>query len=144
MENIHLKQSHPAQQDTPFIASIRQIKEWLSQIFSVPKLGWGLAAVQCALIIFLLLPNRQDTHYNTLSSSQNVTTSQESIQQLVFNEATREREIRKLMDAINGEITGGPSAEGMYQISLPQNSTIESTVKNLRNNKRIIFVEKAL
>jgi len=142
MENISLKQFQPAQQDT-FVASLRQIKEWFSQIFSVPKLGWGLAVVQCALIIFLLLPNRQDTHYNTLSSSQNVTTGQKTIQ-LVFDETTTEREIRRIMDTINGEITGGPSTEGMYQISLPQNSNVESTVKNLRKNKKIIFVEKAL
>lgn len=124
-------------------ARIGQMKEWLSELFTVPKLGWGIAAVQCALIVFLLLPNQRETSYETLSSSKPAVAGQITIQ-LVFDEKTTEKEIRRILNAINAEITGGPSTEGMYQIGLLQNSDADLIIKDLRQNKSVFFAERAL
>ena len=140
-QNINQDDTHPVVQSTTG-SRIEQAKEWMSELFTVPKIGWGIAAVQCVLIVFLLLPNQREARYETLSSSKPSVVQQITLQ-LVFDEKTTEKEMRQILNTINGEITGGPSAEGMYQVGLHQNSDVDSIITELREKKTILFVERA-
>lgn len=124
-------------------SSVEKVKEWFTELFTVPRLGWGIAAVQCAVIVLLLVPAQQQTSYKTLTSSEAPITHQTTLQ-LVFDERSTEKEIRQIMTAIHAEITGGPTAEGMYQVSLQENSDVDSIITTLRTKKNVLFVEKAL
>lgn len=124
-------------------ATVERLKSWFSNIFTMPHVGWGIAAVQCAVILFLLIPSQRGARYETLSMSEPAVPEQMTLQ-LVFNEKAQEKEIRRIIHSIKGNIVAGPSSEGMYQVSLPDDSNIEGTVKELRSKKSIVFVEKAL
>jgi len=68
---------------------------------------------------------------------------------VMFNENASEREIRQVLQEINGAIVGGPSAQRIYTIelkSIPQGNTaeVEKVLQKLRQNKRVVALAQAV
>lgn len=121
----------------------KTITDWFRSIFQAPQIGWGVAAVQCALIVLLLLPGRQQTTYQTLSAS-DPQVGMKTTLQLVFDEQTTEKEIRQVVQTLGGEITGGPSAEGVYQVGIKKDKDVDSIILTLRSKPNVLFIERKL
>ncbi len=148
LEKIDSEERSEKKHGTPVEAAlspsfIETATEWLRGIFAAPQVGWGVAAVQCALIVFLLLPGQQQANYETLSSSDSQTAYKVTLQ-LVFDDQTTQKEIREVIEALGGQITAGPSSEGMYQVGIDKSEDIDSIVLTLRSRPNVLFLERKL
>ncbi len=119
------------------------ITGWFRTVFRAPKIGWGVAAVQCALIVLLLLPGVRQSEYQALSASDPEVTAKTTLQ-LVFDEQTTEKEIRYVVQTLGGEITGGPSAEGVYKVGIEKDKDVDSIILTLRSKPNVLFIERKL
>ena len=112
----------------------------LKDSFTLP---WGLALIQAAVIVVLLVPRIPENSYNTLGITRETEGNQEISLNIVFNESARESEIRELLIPISGSIINGPSPQGRYQISIPSKHSEKQIVSTLKQSELILFVEKA-
>ena len=108
---------------------------------------WGLAMVQAAVIVFLLIPHLPEKTFDTLGFVTQIPGADQKVEgemvsfNIVFNESSSEAEIRELLLSISAAIISGPSLKGRYQIAIPGGN--ERVLSDLRQSELILFVEKA-
>ncbi|MBU0483092.1 MAG: zf-HC2 domain-containing protein [Proteobacteria bacterium] len=115
----------------------------LRAFFGPPSLAWGIVAVQCLLIIALLVTPDREVYFQTLSDSHFVATEGIMIN-LVFTEEVSEVDMRFLLLQVRADIVAGPSAQGRYVISVPASQKLAETLSILRASPVIKFAEPAL
>jgi len=116
--------------------------EILRGFFSSPRFSWGVAAVQVVIILFLLVGLPGQERMKTLSSGYSQNNGQVRIN-IVFKEDAREREIRDLINSIDGDIIGGPTPQGLYIIRIKDRRNIRDVIKYLKRYKIVRFAEAA-
>ncbi len=108
-------------------------------------LPWGLAVVQAALIVILLIPGQPDHSYQTLSTGGDAAIGADgSFYNIVFSESASEARIRTLLINTNASIIAGPSAEGRYRIVLPDGAHHQEHVARLRRDAVVRFLEPVM
>ena len=129
-------------QQVPHMATrLQQAWSWLKNSVTIP---WGMALVQAAVIVILLLPGTNQTAYKTLGFAPGMENAHaETSYNVVFKDSAQESEIRELLLTVSGAITSGPSTQGRYVISLPPDKANETVVETLKQSEIIVFIEKA-
>ena len=113
--------------------------EWLRESLTIP---WALAAVQAALIVFLVMPSPQDKTYQTLSSNSPAVEQPEQITyNIVFKESATAQQIKELMLSLNGSITSGPTDQGRYLVSFDQSANLSSLVSLVEDSDIVLFFQ---
>jgi hypothetical protein len=123
------------------IEYMEKTKDFFNWIFLSPRLSWGIVAVQLAVILFLLIGIPKDSGFKTLTSKPPLLREGIKIN-VVFDQETREKEIRELINRIGGSIVSGPSPEGLYIIEIKETKDIEKTMRELKESGITQFVEK--
>jgi hypothetical protein len=119
-----------------------KIKEFLKGSFSSPRVSWGVAAVQLAIILLLLVNLFRGNGYVTLTSEDVLKKEGIGIH-VVFDRESKEREIREVLQKVGATIVRGPSPEGLYTIQIEKKRDVEEALKFLRESKIVRFAEKA-
>ena len=125
---------------SPLAVSIRNFWQRIRESIAVP---WMLAAAQAVVIVLLLVPApRQDT-YSTLSATEVAAHSEKTGINVVFRPNAPESDIRGLLHAIQGSVSGGPSKEGRYVVSIGSRSDLDKAVLTLKQSEIVMFAEPA-
>ena len=114
------------QVDAPHAASsahrpslARKLRSWLVE--TPPPMRWALA-LQAALIValtgVLLAPAPPDAPYETLSRGADPAAGERARLRVVFAADTTEKELRDLLNSIDGRIVDGPTPQGVYTLQL--------------------------
>ncbi len=102
---------------------IHQMASWMTQLFSAPRLAWGLCAVQ-ALALVLLLVARQP-EYRTMSVEHRPH-SGEIVMNVIFKEDTKVPQMVLLLKKIHGKIIDGPGQGGLFIVKVPEPQAAEA------------------
>jgi len=122
--------------------SIAKVLEFLKGLFSSPRLSWGIAAVQFAIILLLIINLTTGNGFETLTSRHSQQGDGMRIN-VVFDKESKEKEIREALNRIGATIVKGPSPEGLYTIMVKNDQDLEMKLEVLRKAEIIRFVEKA-
>ncbi|MDI1472522.1 MAG: hypothetical protein QMD43_05375 [Thermodesulfovibrio sp.] len=120
----------------------RNAKIW--KFFSLhPKFSFAIIIIQTLIIISSVLYFLSiEKEFKTLSVS-NIQAEDGVKINVVFHEDAKEKEIRKLINEINGRIIDGPNKKGLYVVSIKDKEKINYTLDILRKNKIVVFAELA-
>lgn len=120
----------------------RNAKIW--NFFSLyPKISFAIIIIQTLIIIFSVIYFFNiEKEFRTLSIA-NIQAEDGVKINLVFREDAKEKEIRKLINDINGRIIDGPNKKGLYVISIIDKENINEILEILRKNKIVVFAEPA-
>ncbi len=113
-------------------------------IFSFPRLAWGIAAVQFAVIVFMgfqLAGERSEFH--TLSS-RIAASKGEARANIVFREKATEAEIRRLLLSTGARIVDGPSPSRCYVIAVADPQGMDKALAAFRASGIVILAERSL
>jgi len=132
----------PKNQTEP--AAIANLLEFWDRLKTSLTIPWGVALVQMAAIVILLLPGTNKDTFETLSRSSSLDAAHSSISfNIVFQKSAQEEEIRELLLSIGGSITSGPSVQGLYVITLPSDAPIPKVTKILTGSNIVAFNKRA-
>ena len=101
--------------------------------------GWRAAAIAACLLLMLQtvvtfnLGNRGDL---TAAGGPQIVQTQGHLVDVTFAPDAQEKNIRNLLLAIDASIVDGPSALGVYKLSIPRD--VETAVKKLKAHKNLI------
>lgn len=122
-------------------SSLFELWAWLKDSVSIP---WGVALVQTAVIVILLLPGTNQESFKTLSRSSATDDALSGLSfNIVFKKSAQEEEIRKLLLSLGGSITSGPSAQGRYVVFLSSDTTAADAEEILKESAIVIFSKRA-
>jgi len=120
---------------------VEKLREFLRDLFGSPRLSWGIAAVQLAIIIILIVNLWGGEKLKTLTSRD---IQEEGIKiNVIFDKESQEKEIRLVLEKIKATIIGGPSHEGLYIIRVRDRQDINSVLEVLKKSGIVRFAEKA-
>jgi anti-sigma-K factor RskA len=120
-----------------------------------PAARWAIAAQAAALALLLAVaavrtqqPGAAPAPFRALSDPPAAAAPAPAERQvrLVFAHETTEREMRELLLAVHGELTGGPSELGVYSVTLPAGDRaerLEVVLAYLRAHPRVRLAEPA-
>jgi hypothetical protein len=111
-------------------------------LFAAPRLAWAVAGVQLIIIVALLTVYPRTGKYETLSGGSPAAVAGTRIN-VIFKTDSREREIRELLGRVGGTIVNGPSAEGLYTVTVRDAHNMEGVLEQLKNSGVVRFAEKA-
>lgn len=118
-----------------------KIKEFFRKSFSSPRVSWGVAAVQFAIILLLVVNLFRDGCVTL--NSEDILRKEGTGIHVVFNMESKEREIRAVLQKVDATIVAGPSPEGLYTIKVEKKQNVEEVLKLLRETKIVRFAERA-
>jgi hypothetical protein len=111
-------------------------------LFVAPRLAWAVAGVQLVIIVGLLTFYPRTGKYETLSGGSPATVVGPRIN-VIFKTDSREREIRELLGRVGGTIVNGPSAEGLYAVTVRDPQNLEGALQQLKSSTAVRFAERA-
>ena len=123
-------------------AFLVKIKEFSRGLFSSPRVSWGVAAVQFAIILLLFVNLLGGDRFRTLTSG-DVLKKEGVVIHVVFDKESREREIREVLQKVGAIIISGPSPEGLYTIKIGEKEDVEKVLGILRKTEIVRFAERA-
>jgi len=125
-------------QSSPLAESIRYYWQQFRESITMP---WMLAAAQTVVIVLLLLPATQQDTYSTLSATKEAATAERITINVVFRPNALESDIRSLLQSIQGSISSGPSMEGLYVVSISNQSDLDKTIQTIKQSEIVLFAE---
>lgn len=114
----------------------------LRRFFCSPRLAWGLAAIQLAVIVVLIGVYPAPHRFKTLTSAPLQVRRGPAVN-VVFQPGATEKEIRSLLTALGAVIVNGPTAEGLYTIVLPPHVNSDQVLARLQKDPSVKFAAKA-
>ncbi|NNF21796.1 MAG: hypothetical protein HKN67_07635, partial [Saprospiraceae bacterium] len=113
IDQLEIKEGIDSKETSQFQSFRLRILEVVSELKDSLTIPWGIAVLQTAVIVLLLLPGTSQTIYKTLGSSPPaISTQTDNAYNIVFKQTTHESEIRVLLLSVGGTIISGPSEEG--------------------------------
>ncbi len=126
----------------PLRGYIERLQNFLNNFFSSPRLSWGVAVVQFAVIILLVITLVRGDRFRTLSSTYAPPKDIVRVN-IIFDKESREKEIREVLNKVGAMIIRGPSPEGLYIVEMKERKDIEEVLAGLRKTKVVRFAERA-
>lgn len=121
---------------------IEGLRDFLKSLFSSPRLTWGVAVVQFAVILFLVVTLVRGDRFRTLTSV--YTTPKDVVRvNIIFDKESREKEIREVLSKVGAIIIWGPSPEALYTIEIKEKQDVEKVLEVLRKTEIVRFAERA-
>jgi hypothetical protein len=121
---------------------LEQIREFLKWVLGSPRVSWGIAAVQFAIILALVITLPKGDGFRTSTSTEPLAGGGIKIN-VIFDKGSTEQEIRGVLNKVGATIVGGPSNEGLYIIKVKEDQDVEQTLKELKKTNVVQFAEKA-
>ncbi|MCK5310589.1 MAG: hypothetical protein KAJ62_00670 [Desulfobacteraceae bacterium] len=118
------------------------IFEFIHDTIMTPKIGWAVAGVQFAVIIFLFLspPPSDMNNFQTLSIDAPAGQSVEI--NIVFKEDAMQKDIRQLLNDSGAIIINGPTESGLYILKVEQGHDFAIRLQAIGDSKIVKFVSK--
>jgi hypothetical protein len=119
-----------------------KITEFLHGIVVAPKVGWAVAGVQFAVIMFLILspPASDMGDFQTLSIN---TASDKGVEvNIVFQDNALQKDISQLMINSGAIIVNGPNESGLYVLKVKHGHDLEIRLETIGNSKIVKFMNK--
>jgi hypothetical protein len=144
MAHIDRAEGAPKLQTPPLFARLR---DWFAE--STRPMQWAFA-VQSALVlvmagalIFTIAP--APSTYETLSRSEEKAVSDRARLRVVFAEEVTGRELRDILQSVDGQFVQGPSPTGVYTIELPfaptEQEKLARALAKLRSDAKVQLAE---
>jgi RNA polymerase sigma-70 factor (ECF subfamily) len=119
---------------------------FLQDMLSSPRIGWGLAALQFVLLVMVLIFSGPD---NTAPVDASVTAAQILQQQsrgkklnVIFQDNATHQQIRDLLLALQAEVHSGPTDIGLYTITVEGNEQrVQEVLNTLRNSGVVVLAD---
>lgn len=125
-------------QSSPLVESLRNYWQQIRESLTVP---WMFAAVQAVVIVLLLMPATKQDTYSTLSATDMAANAETIGINVVFQPNALESDIRSLLHTVQGSVSGGPSKEGRYVVSLSSGSDLDGALQTLKQSEIVLFAE---
>jgi anti-sigma-K factor RskA len=122
-------------------ALARSIYDFWQRIRESVAVPWMFAAVQAVVIVLLLIPAPEQNTYSTLSATKMAANAEKIDINVVFRSNAPESDIRSLLHTIQGSISGGPSREGRYVVSVNNWNDLDQAVRTLKQSAIVLFAE---
>jgi hypothetical protein len=113
----------------------------LRKAFTAPQLSWSVVAVQLVIIIALFVIFPKSNNFKTLSEIP-VAKDDSGMINVVFNEDAKEKNIRELLEQINGSIISGPTPDGLYIVKIKNIDDVETVLNKLKDSSIIRLAVK--
>ncbi len=116
-----------------------KIFEFINDQIFTQKMGWAVAGVQFAVIMFLFFsPSVSDVNnFQTLSVN---TASGKSIEvNIVFKENAMQKDINQLLNNSYATIVAGPTENGLYVLKVKQGHDLAIRLQTIENSKIVKF-----
>lgn len=110
----------------------------LRQTFSTPKLAWSMAAVQMAVIIFLVISIPEPAPYQTLSHT-GITAGEGIALNVIFKSNAMEEEIRRLLRRFDADIVAGPEENGLYIVVVKSTTDRTAALEQIKASGIVRF-----
>lgn len=119
-----------------------RIGEWMQGLFRNPALGWGAAALQLALLAWLVAAPAPEPGYQTLSAP--VPAASQGVRlNVVFRPEISARQLQQVLTELDCEIVGGPSVKGLYVLRLGSGAEAADAIARLQESGLTRFVAEA-
>lgn len=118
----------PAPQPRPAAAA----PPWWQRLFAAPRLAMAMAVllvVQGAALVVLL--QREPAEQEALSGAPAAAAAGRVLLSVAFKPDAREADLRALLASVNAEVAAGPSALGLWQLTVPAEAA-EQALMQLR------------
>ena len=117
---------------------------YIRSLLPKPQFAWGVATVQMAVLVLLVSTYHPESSYQTLSHSPTATKHSATLN-IVFDPASMEQDIRKLLRTIDASIVEGPTRRGAVHRRDPGRGRHKNTLlQTLRSSKIIQMAEPSL
>jgi len=119
-----------------------RVFQFINDQILTQKIGWALAGVQCAIIIFLVFssPISNMNSFKTLSVN---TVTDKSVEiNIVFKGNAMQKDIKQLLNNSNAIIVDGPTEYGLYVLKVKKGDDLAMRLETLENSKIVKFVSK--
>ena len=119
-----------------------RIFEFIHDTLVTPKIGWAVAGVQLAVIMFLVFspPVSDMNTFQTLSIN---APSGKSVEiNIVFKEDAMQKDISQLLINSGAMIINGPTESGLYVLRVNHGHDFEIRLQAIENAKIVKFVSK--
>ena len=137
MGKVHAEEQK--QQDSHYQPILSRIFEFINNKIMQPKIGWAVAGVQFAVIMFFFFspPASEMNSFQTLSVN---TLPGKSIEiNIVFKENAMQRDIRQLLNHSDAIIINGPTENGLYILKVSQGHDLAIRLQTIKNSKIVKF-----
>lgn len=137
MDNINAEEKR--QKSIIHESIFSRIFEFINDTIITQKVGWAVAGVQFAVIMFLFLsPLVSDMNdFQTLSINPVPGNSVEI--NIVFKEDAMQRDIRQLLNNSGAIIVNGPTENGLYILKVAQGHDLAIRLQTIENSKIVKF-----
>lgn len=126
----------------PLKGYVERLQDFLKNLVLSPRLSWGVAAVQFAVILLLVITLVSGDRFRTLTSTD--TPPKDVVRvNIIFDKDSREQEIRDVLNKVGAMIIRGPSPEGLYIIEIKERKDVEEVLGVLRKTEIVRFAERA-
>lgn len=101
----------------------RPWRQWLRTSHGYPGWVWALQAIALVAALawwWVAVPATEPATYRTLTNAPLMAAPDQLVLQLVFDPATSERDLRATLVREHALIVQGPSANGVYHVSVPR------------------------
>jgi hypothetical protein len=120
---------------------MEQVLEFLKIVFSSPKISWSVAAAQLVIIIVFFIAFPAEKSFETLSEN-HIASKDSGMINVVFKEDAKEKDMRKLIESVNGSMVNGPTSDGLYIIKTKKIDKIEVVLNELNNSSIVRLAVK--
>ncbi len=118
-----------------------RIKKFLKDFLTSPVFSWALVVVELIVIFALIIYLPREGRYRTLTAEHQLKGGVKI--NIVFDQESKEKEIREVLNKIGADIVSGPTPEGLYKIELKKGEDVESALQYLKKCRIVTFAEKA-
>ncbi len=118
----------------------------LRQFFSMPQVGWGVAAVQAVGIALFVAFYPANQAYQTLSAEQySAEQANRQTYYLMFSREARQGDIEQLLQDVGGSIINGPGERGIFTLHLADQHEQSRVTRQeiLQQSSLVTFFEKS-
>jgi hypothetical protein len=122
------------------ISFFKDLLAFCRGLFTMPRVAWSVAAVQLAVILFLVANPFQGTEYRTLSNDDHRDAGFQL--QVVFKGEAMEQEIRSLLERTELQIKDGPDSRGLYILWGKEGEKADKSLEILQKSRIVRFAEK--
>ena len=119
------------------------VRNFFEETFASPRVSWSVVAIQCALIMFLVVTLPRQDQFTTLTSPP-IETGKGIVLNIVFDPEAREVEIRNILHQFKAHIIYGPTPKGLYAVQFKSDSDIEVLLEDLKRKGAVKFAEPRL
>ncbi|MCI0505646.1 MAG: RNA polymerase sigma factor [Gammaproteobacteria bacterium] len=122
--------------------------DFIHELLSSPRIGWGLAVLQFAILAIVLIfvaPDYSNSVEANIAAAQILQQQHKSKKlNVIFQDSATNQQIRDLLLALQAEVYSGPTDIGLYTITIEGNEQrAQEVLSTLRNSGVVVLADLA-